>query len=32
MLLVSFVGNLAGFSLHFGEEGFLLIGIGVRHE
>ena len=31
MLLVGFIGNLACFSLHFCEEGFLLIRIGVRH-
>ena len=31
MLLMSFIGNFACFSLHFREEGFLLIGIGVGH-
>ena len=31
MLFVGFIGNLAGFSLHFCEEGFLLVGIGVGH-
>jgi hypothetical protein len=28
---VGFIGNLAGFSLHFCEEGFLLVGVGVGH-
>jgi len=31
VLFVGFIGNLAGFSLHFSEEGFLLIGVGVGH-
>ena len=31
VLFVGFIGNLAGFSLHFCEEGFLLVGIGVGH-
>jgi hypothetical protein len=29
---VGFIGNLACFSLHFREKGFLLVGIGVGHE
>jgi hypothetical protein len=29
---VGFIGNLAGFSLHFSEEGFLLVGVGMGHE
>lgn len=32
MLLMSFIGNFACFSLHFGEEGFLLVRIGIRHK
>jgi hypothetical protein len=32
MLLMSFIGNFACFSLHFCEEGFLLVRIGIRHE
>ena len=32
VLFVGFIGNLAGFSLHFSEEGFLLVGIGMGHE
>jgi hypothetical protein len=28
---VGFIGNLASFSLHFSEEGFLLVGVGVGH-
>ena len=32
MLLMSFIGNFACFSLHFCEEGFLLVRIGVRHK
>jgi hypothetical protein len=28
---MSFIGNFACFSLHFCEEGFLLVRIGVRH-
>jgi hypothetical protein len=28
---VGFVGNFACFSLHFGEEGFLLVRIGMGH-
>lgn len=32
VLFVGFIGNLAGFSLHFSEEGFLLVGIGIGHE
>ena len=32
MLLVGFIGNFACFSLHFCEEGFLLVRIGVRHK
>ena len=31
MLLMSFIGNFACFSLHFCEEGFLLVRIGIRH-
>ena len=31
VFLVGFVGNFAGFPLHFGEKGFLLVGIGVGH-
>ena len=31
VLFVGFIGNLAGFSLHFSEEGFLLVGVGVGH-
>ena len=31
VLFVGFIGNLAGFSLHFSEEGFLLVGVNVRH-
>lgn len=31
MFFVGFIGNLAGFSLHFSEEGFLLIGVEVGH-
>ena len=31
VLFVGFVGNLAGFALHFCEEGFLLVGIGMGH-
>ena len=31
VLFVGFIGNLAGFSLHFSEEGFLLIGVGMGH-
>ena len=31
VFLVGFVGNLAGFSLHFGEKGFLLVGIRMSH-
>ena len=31
VLFVGFIGNLAGFSLHFSEEGFLLIGVDVGH-
>jgi hypothetical protein len=29
---MSFIGNFACFSLHFCEEGFLLVRIGIRHE
>ena len=32
VLFVGFIGNLAGFSLHFSEEGFLLVGVGVGHK
>jgi len=32
MLFVGFIGNLAGFPLHFCEEGFLLVGIGMGHK
>jgi hypothetical protein len=28
---VGFIGNLAGFSLHFSEEGFLLVGVDMGH-
>ena len=28
---MGFIGNLSGFSLHFREKGFLLIGIGMGH-
>jgi hypothetical protein len=28
---VGFVGNFACFPLHFGEKGFLLVGIGMCH-
>lgn len=31
VLFVGFIGNLAGFSLHFSEEGFLLVGVGMGH-
>jgi hypothetical protein len=31
VLLVGFIGNLAGFPLHFGEKGFLLIRITMSH-
>lgn len=31
VLFVGFIGNLAGFSLHFSEEGFLLIGVSMGH-
>ena len=31
MFLMSFIGNFACFSLHFCEEGFLLVRIGIRH-
>jgi len=31
MFLVGFIGNFACFSLHFGEKGFLLVGIGMGH-
>ena len=31
VLFVGFIGNLASFSLHFSEEGFLLVGVGVGH-
>ena len=32
MFLVGFIGNFACFSLHFCEEGFLLVRIGIRHD
>lgn len=32
VLFVGFIGNLAGFSLHFSEEGFLLVGVGMGHK
>ena len=32
VLFVGFIGNLASFSLHFSEEGFLLIGVGMGHK
>ena len=31
VLFVGFIGNLAGFSLHFSDEGFLLVGVGMGH-
>lgn len=31
VLFVGFIGNFAGFSLHFSEEGFLLVGVGMGH-
>lgn len=31
VLFVGFIGNLAGFSLHFSEEGFLLVGVSMGH-
>ena len=31
VLFVGFIGNLASFSLHFSEEGFLLVGVGMGH-
>lgn len=31
VLFVGFIGNLAGFSLHFSEEGFLLVGVSLGH-
>ena len=31
MFLVGFIGNFACFSLHFGEKGFLLVGVGMGH-
>jgi len=32
VLFVGFIGNFAGFSLHFSEEGFLLVGVGMGHK
>lgn len=32
VLFVGFIGNLASFSLHFSEEGFLLVGVDMGHK